>query len=263
MLLPLRRTLPIANVIACVLFVLLREPAPASYLEEADRERVRGSMFVDDGVWGTLACRNLNNWGLIHGGEAIGVAALEVLNLPSLLVTGTVGLFVDVAGLVPTCRRSWLLAAVFVAVASAQWWWVGSTIDMRGRQLLQPTLNRVLLAYATAPAGALVVAAVFRVVDPIVSGEPIRGTSILTVAMVAAYFIGLLLLPLWWLFTKVGWRGWRYYVPTGACAGLLMAFLSMDAAWEWYALCAAAGLSCAIVFSLVLTHVDRLASGSS
>jgi hypothetical protein len=246
-----------------MLFVLVREPAPAWYLEESDQARLRGSTIADDGVWGTLACRNLNNWGPIHGGEAIGVAMLEVLNLPSLLVTGTVGLFVDVAGLVPTCRWSWLLAAVFVAVASVQWWWIGSTIDTRGRQLLQSTINRVLLAYAIAPAGALVVAAIFRVVDPIVTGEPIRGTSIMTVAMVVAYVIGLLMLPLWWLFTKLGWRGWRFYVPTGALAGLVIASVPMEIESAWYVLCSAAGLLCATVFSLVLTYVDRLASGSS
>jgi len=255
--------LPIANVIACVLFVLLRQPAPAWYLDESDQARLRGSTILDDGVWGTVACRNLNNWGPIHGGEAIGVAMLEVLNLPSLLVTGIVGLFVDVGGLVPTCRWSWPLAAVFVVAASVRWWWVGATIDTRGHQLLQRTINRVLLAYAIAPAGALVVAAMFRVVDPIVTREPMRGTSILTVAMPVAYVVGLFMLPLWWLFTKFGWRGWRFYVPTGACAGLVIASFPIDREWEWYVLFSAAGLLCATVFSLVLAHVDRLASGSS
>jgi hypothetical protein len=253
-----RRTLPIANLAACLLFVLLREP-DSWYLAELDRARQEGSVFMDDGVWGTLACRTLNNWGPVHGGEAIGVAALEVLNLPSLFLTGIAGLFGDVFGgarITSACRWSWLLAGVFIVLASTQWWFVGRALDRRrGRINIRP----IWLAYAAAPFGALPVGIGFQVWYSITEDVPARGTALLTGVLVLAYFFGLWLLPVWWIFKKAGWSSWRYYVPTGTCAGVLIA-LSMGGStpdWESYLLFGLSGTLCAIVFSVVLACSDR------
>ena len=254
----LRRTLPIVNLIACALFVWIREPA-SSYFQEVDRARQQGSSISYDDIWGTLACRPLNNWGPTHGGEAIGVAALEVLNLPSLVLTGFVGVFAEVfsASTSSACRQSWLLAGVFMVFASAQWWYVGRAIDLRrGRINVKP----IWLAYAVAPFGAVPVAAGLQVWYALVEREPLGGTSLWTAAVVGAYFFGLLLLPVWWIFKRIGWLGWRYYVPTGTCAGVLIAYVwAYGPAEDWMSclLFGLAGMSCAIVFSIALAYGHR------
>lgn len=129
---PFRRALPIANLVACLLFVVLREPTPVWHLQELDDVRQRGGVLIDDSALGTLACRTLYSWSTFHGGEALGVAALEVLNLPGLVLTAIAGVFGDACGvarLTSACRWSWLLAGMFIALASVQWWLVGATID--------------------------------------------------------------------------------------------------------------------------------------
>ena len=258
-----RKRLPLANLIACLLFVWLREPASPWYLRELDQARLRGAMFDVDDIWGTLACRTLNNWGPIHGGEALGVAVLEVLNLPSLLLTGFIAVITEgssAARLTSACRWSWLLAGVFVVLASAQWWVIGRSIDARRGRL---NVNPLVLAFAAAPFGAVPVTAVFQVAYGLVEGDPIRGTALMTSAVVFAYFIGMFLLPIWWVFEKAGWRGWRYYVPTGACAGGLMGLWGgADEAW-WPLIFVASGMSCAIVFSIALASGRRLVARTS
>src|SRR4029079_2479104 len=127
-----RRTLPLANLVACLLFVWLQKPAHPFYLQELDQARQRGATVFYDDIWGMLACRTLNNWGPIHGGEDLGVAVLEVLNLPSLLLTGFIAVITDAsraARITSACQWSWLLAGVFIVIASAQWWFIGRSID--------------------------------------------------------------------------------------------------------------------------------------
>jgi hypothetical protein len=129
---PFRRTLPIANLVACLLFVVLREATPAWHLQEIERARQLGGVVIYDSVWGTLACRTLYSWSTFHGGEDIGVAALEVLNLPSLVLTvigSVIGEGSGLARLTSACGWSWLLAGVFIVTASAQWWLVGTGFD--------------------------------------------------------------------------------------------------------------------------------------
>ena len=253
-----RSTLPIANLIACLLFVALREPPPDPYLAEMDAARQTGGILIDDSIWGMLACRTLSNWGPIHGGESLGVAVLEVLNLPSLLLTAFAGIFVDVFGasrITSACAWSWMLAGVFIFLASAQWWFIGRSIDAREGRL---NVNPLVLAFAAAPFGAVPVTAGFQVAYGAIEGDPIRGTALMTSAVVFAYFIGVFLLPVWWVFEKAGWRGWRYYVPTGTCAGALIGLWGgADDEW-WPLIFVASGMSCAVVFSVVLAYGRRL-----
>ena len=243
------------------MFVALREPPAAPYLAEMDAARQSGGILIDDSIWGMLACRTLGNWGPIHGGESLGVAVLEVLNLPSLLLTAFAAIFVDVFGasrITSACAWSWLVAGVFMMLASAQWWMIGHAIDRRGGRI---NIHPVWLAYAAAPWGAVPVAAGVQLYWTIADGGPIGGTALLTSAVVFAYFIGLLLLPVCLVFEKAGWRDWRYYVPTGTGAGLVTAFAftgGSEATSDAYLVCALSGMACAIVFSLVLRSRDRL-----
>jgi hypothetical protein len=134
-----RRLLPAANLIACVLFVVLRAPAPAEYLAEVDDARRAGGIFINSGIVGTLACRMLHSWSSWHGGEALGVKILEVANLPALVVTAGAHVLgeVTVARVMSACGWSWLLAGVFMLVASVQWWLVGLALDHRRRRSQQ------------------------------------------------------------------------------------------------------------------------------
>src|SRR5688500_18073931 len=128
---PFRTLLPLGNLISCALFVLLRQPAPTEYLREVDQARSSDSMFDISGIEGTLACRNLYSWSEFHGGEALGVKILEVMNVPALAVTAIAGFIgeLGIARLTTACRWSWVLAGVFIVTGSAQWWLLGARLD--------------------------------------------------------------------------------------------------------------------------------------
>jgi hypothetical protein len=123
--------LPAANAVACLLFVLLRQPISGEYLAEREAVHRRGGLYLQSGLNGTIACRSLYSWSEWHGGEAAAVKILETVNLPALLVAGvtdTVGLL-GVAPLMSFCAWSWALASVFLAVSSVQWLLVGAAVD--------------------------------------------------------------------------------------------------------------------------------------
>jgi hypothetical protein len=130
----LRRALPIANLVACALFVVLREPAD---LSAADKDRLEGGMSFTSGIVGTLACRTLYSWSAWHGGEALGVKILEVMNAPALAATAAAHVIgeMTVARTISACRWSWVLAGAFLPVASIQWWLLGFVVE-RGWQRL-------------------------------------------------------------------------------------------------------------------------------
>jgi hypothetical protein len=125
--------LPFANLIFCALFVLLRQPAPVNYLRELDQARATDSIFETSGIIGTLACRNLYSWSEFHGGEALGVKVLEVVNAPALVVTAIASIVGEpgIARLMTACRWSWVLAGVFLLASSVQWWLLGLRLDRR------------------------------------------------------------------------------------------------------------------------------------
>jgi hypothetical protein len=213
---------------------------------------------------GTLACRPLYGWSTFRGGEEIGVAALEVANLPSLVVTAIAGGFGEVSGLArltSACRWSWLLAALFIVLASVQWWCIGAAID-RGRRLIN--VPPIVLAYAIAPLGAVPTSGALSVYYAIAEDDLVHGTAFMTFAVTVAYVIGLPLLLVWWIFEKAGWRGWRYYVPTATFTGALVGFWGgVDDAWEWALCFVASGMSCATVFSIALAYGRRLVARTS
>jgi hypothetical protein len=129
----LNRLLPLTNVAACVLFIVLREPVPSAYLVPVDEARRQGGLYVVSGIDGMLACRNLYSWSDWHGGEALGVKVLEVANLPALVLTVIAAAFSgDLFGLgrsLSACHWSWVLASLFLLLASFQWWLIGSLGD--------------------------------------------------------------------------------------------------------------------------------------
>jgi hypothetical protein len=90
----------------------------------------------------------------------------------------------------------------------------------------------------------------------VMMGERVRPTLFIVSAAAIAYVIGLILLPVWWLFERQGWRGWRCYVPTAAGAGFLTSYLGMggpDASWQTHLACLLSGAACAVIFSIVLS----------
>ena len=117
-------------------------------------------------------------------------------------------------------------------------------------------------AYCRAPIGAVVAMLSFSLVNGGIDFSPsvnkLRGIGgMLAVALIVAYTVGLLLLPMYLLFERWGWRGWSTYVPTAVVAGALTAI-----AMEWpevghgtaayYYMCCLNGLFCGVVFSATL-----------
>ena len=128
--------LPVFNLIACLLFVLATEPAWSQYLADLDAARSRPGGDADySDIWGTLACRQLNNWGPIHGGERLGVIVMEVVNLAPLIGTGLGDGFAFASdsfrARVSACEWSWWLGAVFLLLSTVQWVLVGLVLDRR------------------------------------------------------------------------------------------------------------------------------------
>ena len=110
------------------------------------RTRHRGGFVINSAVSGMIACRALYPWDEWHGGEALGVKILEVVNAPAASVV--VGLeLISLGGYwLPACQWSWILAAVFLTLSSTQWWLIGLAADAarrrwrggRSRDVLRP-----------------------------------------------------------------------------------------------------------------------------
>jgi hypothetical protein len=136
---PLPHVVPTLNLAACLLFIALREPAPAVYVAELDKARehlrrcqgVCGEWYDNTAVMGFVAGRLLYSWSDWHGGEDTWVKVLVTVNLPAVVVT-LAGEFVlgGHGNLSPLLRlsaveESWVWGIVFASVASLQWWAVG------------------------------------------------------------------------------------------------------------------------------------------
>jgi hypothetical protein len=136
-----RWVLVLANLAACVAFVVLRPPAPPDYMADVAATRATGGIILSDVVIGMLACRLLHPWDEWHGGDALGVKVLEVANAPAAAVAigvasmGELGL----ARHFSVCGWSWVLAGVFVATSSAQWWILGAAVEWAMRRVLKRT----------------------------------------------------------------------------------------------------------------------------
>lgn len=121
-----------ANLAGCVLFVVLRQPAPAGYLADVDAARQAGGVFSVSGIDGTIACRLVHSWSEWHGGERLGVKILEAANLPALFAMGVAHLAAEIFGIarrLSACGWSWVLAFLFLALSSLQWLFLGGLAD--------------------------------------------------------------------------------------------------------------------------------------
>jgi hypothetical protein len=125
------------------------------------------------------------------------------------------------------------------------------------------TTRSVWRAYVAAPLGAVAFAVFLSVLNTAQSGPlsvPERLVDSLKLyvsfALIVSYPCGLLLLPIYFVFERLGWRGPKYYVPTAAFAGLVaavvMAYPLFSEPWTFYAVYCASSVSCAVVFSIVL-----------
>jgi hypothetical protein len=87
------------------------------------------------------------------------------------------------------------------------------------------TTKRLALAYALAPIGAVsFVAVLFSSANQTSQTilEWLSGPAV-ALAMITgiAYIIGAILLPVFFLLERLGWRGWQFYVPIAATAGFI------------------------------------------
>jgi hypothetical protein len=115
--------------------------------------------------------------------------------------------------------------------------------------------RQVWRAYVLAPIPTTIVFFLIALIGGPPEDWPTAAGVALIVAVIA-YVSGALLLPFYWLFERVNWEGWRYYVPTAAFAGLVVA-RGMDAPlesspWTYYAMAVACGAGCSVVFYLAL-----------
>ncbi|HSF16129.1 MAG TPA: hypothetical protein VLK65_11310 [Vicinamibacteria bacterium] len=132
-----------AHAAACVVFLALREPG-ISFLAERERARREwGYFFINSAdPYMFIAERPLYNWSEWHGGEETWVKVLEVLNLPSLILTATIGGAVIAVhrgtsfGDYPT--DTWIRALFFLAFSLVQWWTIGRVVDNALRRMVAP-----------------------------------------------------------------------------------------------------------------------------
>jgi len=115
-------------------FLLLREPG-ISFLDE--REKMRrdwGYMFMVSGdAIMFIANRPLHAWSEWHGGEEAWVKVLEVLNLPALIATTTIG-HIPIAiyrfsGRGNFVQDTWIRGVVFLLFSTLQWFLIGRAAD--------------------------------------------------------------------------------------------------------------------------------------
>jgi hypothetical protein len=83
--------------------------------------------------------------------------------------------------------------------------------------------KRLVFAYLISPWGAALPLLGFYLVAFAVDPFPIDIiTREVTRTVPWAYLAGLVLLPVYFLFERLGWRGWRVYVPTAVAAGIVL-----------------------------------------
>jgi hypothetical protein len=82
-----------------------------------------------------------------------------------------------------------------------------------------------LRAYVRAPFGAvlgtLLWGAALGAIDPAQPSVMWLLLAILAIAVLCAYVVGVLLLPVFLVYERLRWRGAHFYVPTAVLAGLL------------------------------------------
>lgn len=114
------------NAALCCAFVLARRPMPLSWIEERERAaRGRTLLLASGDPFMIIADRPLRQWDSWHGGEALWVKSIEVLDGPALLVTKMiyeVCLTREMrAGALNYTLLSWRAAYLFLSLSSIEW----------------------------------------------------------------------------------------------------------------------------------------------
>jgi hypothetical protein len=128
------------HLVACASFFVLRQPG-IKFLAERERARREAGRFfiVSGGPYTFIAERPLYDWSEWHGGEETWVKFLEVANLPSIVLTATVGGIVIAAyrftGYGDFSSDTWFRAYIFLFFSVAQWWLVGRGLEKAGRRV--------------------------------------------------------------------------------------------------------------------------------
>jgi hypothetical protein len=122
------------NLVACLTFLTIREPAKELI---AGREHAQqlGTLTVSSGdPYMLIAERPLRQWNEWHGGEVLWIKVVEVLNGPALVATKALGDRWTASHAfrgVPTYGRdSWIRAYAFLIASSLQWLVVGALIGV-------------------------------------------------------------------------------------------------------------------------------------
>ena len=110
----------------------------------------------------------------------------------------------------------------------------------------------LLRAYLCAPLGVVPFFTVLSFTFHGLSRTGLQEAIVYTfIGLISSYLLGSVMLPAFFVFERIGWRGWQFYVPTGTIAGVLTAFIFKTPA-AGYFLIATASTCNAVVFSLVL-----------
>lgn len=122
----------------------------------------------------------------------------------------------------------------------------------------------VLKAYAIAPLAPAVPLIVIGVAG---RGDLENSFLLALIALSFSYIGGAFLLPLYWLYERLGWRGWRFYVPTAAVGGIVMAVWMANprqaAPRALYLLCVGCAAACGGLFSFLVGPLSPLHQGDA
>ena len=117
----------------------------------------------------------------------------------------------------------------------------------------------VLKAYAITPFAPAVLLAVMSLAG---GDDPEHTFGVALMALIFSYIGGAFLLPLHWVYERLGWRGWRFYVPTAAGAGIVMAVWIVNSSQAPpYLLSVGCAVVCGALFSFLIGPRSPLNQG--
>jgi hypothetical protein len=119
----------------------------------------------------------------------------------------------------------------------------------------------VLKAYAIAPFAPAVL---LVVIGPAGGGDLDNTFAFALMALIFSYIGGAFSLPLYWLYEWLGWRGWRFYLPTAAVGGIVMAVWIVNPQQAPpYLLCVGCAVACGALFSFLIGPRSPLNQGDA
>jgi hypothetical protein len=123
------------------------------------------------------------------------------------------------------------------------------------------TAKTVLKAYAITPFAPAILLGVASLAG---DGDLESTFGVALMALIFSYIGGAFLLPLCWVYERLGWRGARYYVPTAAGAGVVMAVWMVNPSQAPpYLLSVGCAVACGALFSFLIGPRSPLNHGDA